>query len=309
MRRRSFAGAAAAFVIIVQGNAAAWAQFATQGGTFGHHHHHGGSLFFSGGQPWFGPTYFGPSWYYGPPPLFVPPSAWYSPRAAGQVSGWNPAPLAAPMNGLPAAPRVVKAPAPQKAIQPGGGFGELAEGEDDKSERPKIRISNAESVARARQFITFGDEHFRTQEFSDAYQRYKKAAAAAPDLADAHFRQGFSLLAMRRYAPAVKALKHGLALRPEWAKSPFRVDDLYGDNQLAKTTHLEQLATEATEHPRNPDLMFLLGLSLYFDGQSERARLFFQRAQELGADRATIAGFLNTAPAAEVGNSVRGREL
>ncbi|HEV7223415.1 MAG TPA: tetratricopeptide repeat protein [Pirellulales bacterium] len=191
----------------------------------------------------------------------------------------------------------------------GGGFGELADGESKHAERPKIRVSNAESVARARRFIAFGDGRFHTQEFSDAYQRYKKAAAAAPDLAEAHFRQGFSLLAMGRYASAAKAIKHGLTLEPDWAASNFRSDDLYGNNRLAKVAHLERLASAATEHPRSADLMFLLGIALYCDRQPERSRLFFQRAGELGAERAAIAGFLKVEPPPVAGDSVRGREL
>ena len=99
-------------------------------------------------------------------------------------------------------------------------------------------------------------------------------------------------------------MKHGLSLKPDWPQSNFRSDELYGDNRLAKVAHLEQLAAEATEHPRNADLMFLLGVALYCDGQPERSRLFFQRARELGAEREAISGFLK--PARPAG---RGREL
>lgn len=275
-------------------------------GTFGHHHHHhhGGS----GGLPWYATGYLVAPWYvYAPQPLYLPAGAFYGPQAAGLAPGWNnPAPLA-PL--APAAPKAPKNPPANNKARGVGGFGELADGDAKAAERPKLRTSNAEAVARARQFIGFGDEHFRTQEFSDAYQRYKKAASAAPDLADAFFRQGFSLLAMGRYEPAARAFKHGLTLKPDWAKSTFRLDELYGDNRLAKVTHLERLAAEATEHPQNADLMFLLGLALYFDGQAERARPFFEHAAELGADRQAVAGFLKPAidPAAD--EQARRREL
>ena len=286
MRRQAFVGAAVALLAFGHDGAAAWAQF--------HHHHHGGghpggSFFLFGAYPWYGPTYFG----YGPVLNSAPP--------------WRYGP--APMSVAPAVPRMDEAPAPEKASPAGGGFGELAGGEAKNAERPKIRVSNAESVARARRFIAFGDQHFRTQKFSDAYQRYKKAAAAAPDLADAYFRQGFSLLAMGQYVSAARAVKHGLSLKPDWPQSNFRSDELYGDNRLAKVAHLEQLAAEATEHPRNADLMFLLGVRLYFDDQGERSRLFFQRAGQLGADREAIAGFLKAAPASVAGDQPAGREL
>jgi tetratricopeptide (TPR) repeat protein len=276
------------------------------GSTSGHHHHGGGFsgdvFFFSGGYPWYAVGYYGPPWY---------SSSWYGPALAPAnmlsgpqvLMGWNnPTPPA----GAP--PLEMKAPSPQERVKGVGGFGELADDEAKNGDRPKVRASNAEAISRARQFIAYGDQHFHVQEFSDAYQRYKKAAAAAPDLAAAPFRQGFSLMAMGRYAPAAKALKHGLALQPDWANSPFRVDDLYGDNRLAKATHLEQLATEATEQPRNADLMFLLGASLYFDGQGERARVFFERAAELGFDREAVAGFFKPESQAPE-KPVHGREL
>ena len=274
------------------------------GGTFSHHHHHHGGW---GGFPLY-PGYLVSPWYvYPPPPLFLPAGAFYGPQVAGPAPFLNnPAPLGPR---APAVPRVKNNPPANNKARGVGGFGELADGDAKEPERPKVRASNAEAIARARQFLAFGDEHFHTQEFSEAYQRYKKAASAAPDLADAYFRQGFSLLAMGRYAPAARVFKHGLSLKPEWAKSKFRLDDLYGDNRLAKVTHLEHLATEATAHPQNADLMFLLGLGLYFDGQAERARLFFERAHELGADREAIAGFLKAAPAPVAGAPERGREL
>jgi len=277
------------------------------GGTFEHHHHHhhGGGW---GGLPGYGTAYWVSPWYvYAPQPFYLPAGNFFGPQAAGFAPGWNnPAP-AAPL--APAAPKALKDPPANNKARGVGGFGELADDNAKEADRPKVRTSNAEAVARARQFIGFGDEHFRTQEFSDAYQRYKKAASAAPDLADAFFRQGFSLLAMGRYEPAARAFKHGLTLKPDWAKSSFRLDELYGDNRLAKATHLERLAAEATAHPQNADLMLLLGLGLHFDGQAERARPFFEHAAELGADRQAVAGFLKPAVDAAAGEQARRREL
>jgi tetratricopeptide (TPR) repeat protein len=162
---------------------------------------------------------------------------------------------------------------------------------DGELAKRKPRVSNPTAVARAKEFLKFGDEHFRAQEFSEAYQRYKKAAGAAPDVAEAYFRQGFSLLALGKYDSAGKAILRGLALKPDWARSKFRLDDLYGPNRLAKANQLEQLAAAAGNEPDNPELLFLLGVELYFDGQPERARKFFVRAGELGEGRAHLEGF------------------
>ncbi|HUY33615.1 MAG TPA: tetratricopeptide repeat protein [Pirellulales bacterium] len=160
-----------------------------------------------------------------------------------------------------------------------------------KPPKRKTRVSNAPALARAKEYLKFGDEHFRTQRFSDAYQRYKKAASAAPDVAEAHFRQGFSLLALGKYDSAHRAFLRGLELQPDWAKSTFRLDELYGANRLAKTNQFEQLAAAAGDQPGNSSLMFLLGVELYFDGQRERARKFFVRAGRLGEDQTHLSGF------------------
>ncbi|MEX2118296.1 MAG: tetratricopeptide repeat protein [Pirellulales bacterium] len=234
-----------------------------------------------GYPPGFWPPYYYHDYYYDPyfrgpivyPPLVVPAETMYGPQALRRFMGVDQPPAAAP----------APAPAIQAGQAAGGGFGVLAPAAPDPA-RPKRPPSNAEAVARSRQFITFGDEHFRQQKFANAYQRYKKAVAAAPDLADPWFRQGQTLLAMGRYDSAASALKRGLSLKPDWPRTAFRLDQLYGANQLAKTTHLEALARAATQKPDNADLMFLLGVQLYFDGQADRARNFFIRSRDLALD-------------------------
>lgn len=218
--------------------------------------------------------------------------------------------MAAPNRGAPPAlPRVndrprravpmwpiVRRPAPQPEPR---GFGVLADddNDDDQEEpapRPIVRPANAAATARARQFVAFGDERFREQDFSLAYQRYKKAAQSAPDLADAYFRQGLAQIALGHYPSAAAAIKRGLAFQPRWPGSDFRLDQLYGDNRLAKTNHLERLADAAANDADNADLLFLVGIELHFDGQAARARPFFERAADLGQDAGWLKGFLQT---------------
>jgi hypothetical protein len=88
-----------------------------------------------------------------------------------------------------------------------------------------------------------------------------------------------------------KAIKRGLDLNPTWSRSDFRNNELYGDNHVAKRAHLDALAEAATEAPQDADLLLLLGVFLYFDGQVERASPFFQRAEQL-AGAQYVKGFL-----------------
>ncbi|HEV3024997.1 MAG TPA: hypothetical protein VGX76_21130 [Pirellulales bacterium] len=284
MRCRWIVAVAAVAVALQSGAAAA----NSLGGGWRHHHHYG--LHRATGLRYI-PFWAGPWWYgdyYGLP--FILP----------------PLPAVAPVARNPAPP-VARAPAPnmQPQRKPGGG----AAAKGDKPAK-RDRVSNAAAVARAKEFLKFGDEHFRAQEFSNAYQRYKKAASAAPDLADAYFRQGFSLLALGSYPSACKAFLRGLKLEPDWAASKFRLDELYGANRLAKTNQLDRLAEAAGDEPHNARLMFLLGIELFFDGQGQRARKFFVRAGDLGEDKSHLVGFFEAlGPAPEPPAPKRERRL
>lgn len=165
--------------------------------------------------------------------------------------------------------------------------------DEDQPDRPPARVANEQTTARARRFIAVGDRRFHTQEFATAYQRYKQAAEIAPDLADAWFRQGIVQIAVGRYPAARRSIRRGLALDPHWPSSPFRLDDLYTDDQLAKGGHLEHLALAIEAEPERSDLIFLLGLELFLDGQRHRSRLFFERARALGEDDRMVRRFLD----------------
>lgn len=162
-----------------------------------------------------------------------------------------------------------------------------------------VHSSNDASRARAHQFVRFGDEHFRKQKYNDALERYKDASRSAPDLADPYFRQALAWSAMKKYDQAARAIRHGLSLNAGWAGSGFELSQVYGDNRLAKAAHWETLAQAATLDPQNADLLFLLAVELYFDGQQARSRPFFQRAKSLEPGDVThIRAFLDRLDAA-----------
>jgi tetratricopeptide (TPR) repeat protein len=161
---------------------------------------------------------------------------------------------------------------------------DFAESPEDNA--PRQRVTNAQSIAQAQKFIGYGDAQFARGKFAEANDRYRKAAQAAPELADALFRQAFVLVAARHYDLAVRAVKRGLALDPRWPKSGFTLDELYRDNVADKGKHLEALAAAAQRRPKDADLVFLVGVYLHFDGQAARAAPFFRLAAQLAAGNA-----------------------
>lgn len=187
----------------------------------------GSFVMYGSGYPFFGPTLGGPNGFgyfgmlpyrrYGAPLVVAAPNR-AGPPAVPRIHDW-------PRRADPVRP-IARRPAVQPEPR---GFGVLAddENDDDQDEpapRPTVRPASAAATARARRFVAFGDERFREQEFSLAYQRYKKAAQAAPDLADAYFRQGLAQIALGHYPSAAAAIKRGLLFQPRWAGSDFRLD-------------------------------------------------------------------------------------
>jgi tetratricopeptide (TPR) repeat protein len=159
----------------------------------------------------------------------------------------------------------------------------------DADERPRKttdRATNSQATALASKFIGYGDALFAQQKYSEANSRYRKATESAPQMADAWFRQGFALAATGRYEMAISAFKRGVSLDPNWSQSGFDLGALYGPNAMAKTAQLDALANFALGKPDDPDLLFLIGLHLHFDGQTDRAKVFFQRAARLAGENA-----------------------
>lgn len=227
--------------------------------------------YWSYGYPSVYPEYVYPYW---PPvypaPLYLPAETIYGPQALRRFLGFPPASATPAMN-------IIVVP----------------DRDDDEAGPDVLPRTNAESVATGRKFIAYGDAQFAEQQYGQAHLRYKKAAQAAPQLAQAYLRQGWALVASGRYELAMAAFKKGLELDPDWPASDFRLDELYGPNRMAKTAHVDALAAAAAEEPDNPDLLFLVGVFLFFDGQPHRARPFFERITRLPpGEGVPIGGFL-----------------
>jgi tetratricopeptide (TPR) repeat protein len=168
--------------------------------------------------------------------------------------------------------------------------------------RPLVNRSNIAQRRKADQQIATGDMLFREQKFQAALQRYKDASRLAPDMAETYWRQGHALIATANFELAGGAFKRALALDPAVSRDGFSLAQLYGPATIAKTGHLEDLAAWALDHAGSSEPYFLMGVTLHYDGQVDRAAKFFARAAEIaGAAGGYLAAF---APAGAPGGQV-----
>ena len=159
--------------------------------------------------------------------------------------------------------------------------------------------SNRNALSRAWRFIDYGDRQFHKGEYREALIRYRKAIAAADDLAEARFRQGLAELGRGRFARAADALRQGLARDPAWPNSEFKLADLFLD-PAEKDRVFESLAQEWKRLPNDANVIFLIGVMLHFDGNPAEARALFRRVDELtGGDPAAKAFLPPAAPVQE----------
>lgn len=231
------------------------------------------------------------------PPVVIPSEQIFGPAAAARMLGvdlFGPVPAqvapaqvapaqVAPAQAAPAqdAPAEVGAVAPERFVPLAPEViarrAELARAKRD--EKPPF-VSNAAARQRAARFMELGDAYFAQARYVLAYERYKSAVQAAPDLVEPYLRRGQALIAMRSYDLAALTYQHAFKMHPDWAKTAFRLDTLYANRPHDKEDHLDALAAAAEKEP-TAELMFLLGAQLLYDGQAERSLKFFQRAKDL----------------------------
>lgn len=164
--------------------------------------------------------------------------------------------------------------------------------------RPADPGPNAESIQRANQQITFGDNEFHQRNFLAAYKHYQNARKLALGYAEAEFRLGWVLLALRKFDRAADAFAQGLKLNPDWVESDFSLETLFPEEGRAQAK-LNQLVAMAEENPRDAHVMLGLGIFLHFHGEPAKAQLVFQEVAQLDPGNPVAAAFLKVGGARE----------
>lgn len=159
--------------------------------------------------------------------------------------------------------------------------------------RRRVRHSTPEQQAKSLHAQAQGDVWMKRLRFLNAYERYKVAQSAAGDRPEPYFRLGFSLAAVSNFDSAIKYIKQGLDLDPQWPAHGDRLDVLFGeDNRLSVLSMIERVGGWVHEDIRDPDRLFLMGVVLHFDGDT-RASEFFEAAYRLSGTGDHLLAFLH----------------
>ncbi|WP_417383710.1 tetratricopeptide repeat protein [Gimesia sp.] len=142
-----------------------------------------------------------------------------------------------------------------------------------------------------------GDEYFKKLDYRRAYERYKLAASLTKDLSTPHFRKGFALVALGDYDRAAFEFKQGLELDPTWPSTGESLNELFGaDHVIAKDSMLHQVAEWVKGDIRDPERLFVFGVVLHFNGQTEEAHDVMETAARLAGRGDHFLAFLNPQP-------------
>jgi len=143
--------------------------------------------------------------------------------------------------------------------------------------------------------IKVGKAAFAAQELGRAAERFRQARQLLPREAEAYFLQAQALFALGKYLEAVDTICAGVDLKPDWPLARFRPRDLYGDKAGEYAEHLRRLEQILARNPNDPDLLFLQGYQLWFDGRKDAARQLFRQAVPNALRPDVIQRFLRVA--------------
>ncbi len=135
---------------------------------------------------------------------------------------------------------------------------------------PEIDKAKEDAATEYRYEMNSGTEAFEKGDYGRATRAFKEALILSPKSADARYSLAVSAFAEGKYAFAAFALRRGISLSPEG--SDFDVGAAFGDPVVFEGL-VDELNSELTEYPDNPDLLLLSGfIELRSGNASEAAR-------------------------------------
>ena len=158
--------------------------------------------------------------------------------------------------------------------------------------RVRVRPSTPEKQAKSIHAQAEGDVYMKRLRFLNAYEKFKYAVGVANDRPEPYFRLAYALAAIGSYDSAVKYLKQGITLDPQWPVHGEKLIGVFGDdNRLAILSLIERVTGWVRDDIRDPDRLFLMGVLLHFNDDN-RAGQFFEAAYRLAGGGDHLLVFL-----------------
>lgn len=224
-----------------------------------------------------------------PAPAAAPQQAVAAPAPAPEVPPAAPAapevqPAAPPAQAPPAQPEV-KAPPEQQAVEA-------------PSEAPTTQPAGAGPAEPSEQFVKYmneGAEAFAKADFHEARRLFVQATIEDPNNIDAKLAYALTQFALGEYYIAAMLLREVIPHNPYVVYSDFDLRDRYGDKKLLEK-QVASLRSAVREHPKDSDLLLVLGFVEYFTGRRDEAKATFEKALKISPDEPTAKAFLNPPP-------------
>ena len=252
-------------------------------GTFGYSQSYYG---FSGG-PWNGGF---AQWQWGLPVVYSPPPPIIIQNIIQAPYGGALPAAAAARNGVVIPPEfdppAVKAPAKAVRLGPAPKPPEAVIPDPPRPPVPPAGRAEADLIA------DNGTKAFADGQYGRALELFRKAAEITPNEPSAHYRVAQAQFARGKYREAVAAIAAGMALRADWSEARFTHRSMYWKKPAVFDDHLNALRQAATAFPDDPDLLFLLGHQLWFDGQRDEAKAYIQKARAIGKGQTPADAFV-----------------
>jgi tetratricopeptide (TPR) repeat protein len=140
--------------------------------------------------------------------------------------------------------------------------------------------------------VSRGKQAFASQEYGRAERLFRKLIEKEPRNPLGYFLLAQAQFALAKYEEATQSIHAGLKLQPDWPKSEFRAELLYGPHRPDFQEQLDHIRELVNRNPSDPVLLFLFAYQLWFTGRPEEAKPVFQRAKDIASDKIEIDLFL-----------------
>jgi len=243
-------------------------------------------------------------------PVVVPPAAYAAPAPGAVVAAPAPAapqqavaaPVPAPQmpQAAPAAPEAQPAAPPAQAppAQPEAKAPAEQQPVEVLSEAATTQPAGAAPAEPSEQFVKYmneGAEAFAKADFHEARRLFVQATIEDPNNIDAKLAYALTQFALGEYYIAAMLLREVIPHNPYVVYSDFDLRDRYGDKNLLEK-QVASLRSAVREHPKDGDLLLVLGFVEYFTGRRDEAKATFEKALKISPDEPTAKAFLNPPP-------------